>query len=179
MDPLAQVQQEPNISQSGKQNFSLLSILLPLFTLLVGFALGLLVSRIIFPVSTPSTQQLTTAPETTKAELPADLPIGLDLLKNPAVYEWRGDVNGKVVAKDEHTLTIEDEKGNKITVTELLPDGHGTFKTTYLKYLKKTNSRPIELTLKDITLGTMLKGEFFVFRNFPDTPVGSMFAIVE
>lgn len=108
-----------------------------------------------------------------------DLPISLRLLQNPAVYEWRGDVNGKVVAKDEHTLTLEDEKGFKITVTDILPNGGGTFKTKYFKYLKKTDSRPIELTLKDISLGTMLRGEFFIFKNFPDTPVGSQFVTVE
>ena len=177
MDP--SVQQVPIVSKTGTQNFNILRILLPLFTLLVGLGLGLLISRIIFPVSPQPSQQPTIAPQIPKADLPTDLPISLRLLQNPAVYEWRGSVTGKIVAKDEHTLTLEDEKGNKITVTDLLPNGSGTFKTTYLKYIKKTNSRPIKLTLKNISLRTMLRGEFFVFKNFPDTPIGSMFTTVE
>ena len=170
MDP--SVQQEPNIIKIGRQNLNILSILLPFFTLLVGLELGLFTSRIIFPAPP---QQSAPTPQITKS----DLPISLALLKNPIVGDWRGNVTGKVIAKDEHTLTLEDDKGNKITVTDLMPSGSFTFKTMFLKYSKKTNSRPIELTLKDISLGTMLRGEFFVFKNFPDVPVGSQFIIIE
>lgn len=168
------------MDQNAQQKPSITTFLLPIFTLFLGLIIGIIASRLMTP-SQKILPQETLPQQNVKPQinLTTDLPISLRLLQNPAVYEWRGDVNGKVIAKDEHTLTLEDQKGNKITVTDLLPNGSGIFKTIYLKYLKKTGSRPIELTLKDITLGTMLKGEFFVFKNFPDTPIGSSFVIVE
>lgn len=166
-------QPEPNIVKAGLKNRPF-SILLPLFTLFLGLAGGVVADRLMTPPQKTPSQEVA-KPQTNLA----DLPISLKLLQNPAVYEWRGSVTGKVVAKDEHTLTLENEKGNKITVTDLLPSGIGTFKTMYFKYLKKTDSRPTVLTLKDIPLGTTLRGEFFVFKNFPNTPVGSQFTIEE
>lgn len=155
-------QEEPNVIVAGLRNKKI--ILLPLLTLFLGIVIGLVSSRLI-PL-----QQIA------KPQSQTNLPISLELLQNPAVYEWRGSVTGKIIAKDEHTLTLEDDKGNKITLTDLLPQGAGTFKTIYFK---KTDTRPIQLTLKDIPLGTTLRGEFFVFRNFSDTPVASSFTIVE
>lgn len=164
-------QQNPSIITTGQKNRAI-TILLPLSTLFLGLLIGIVASRLMTPPQQIPPQQAA-KPQTNQS---TNLPISLKLLQNPAVYEWRGSVNGKVVAKDEHTLTLEDDKGNKITVTDLLPNGSGTFKTMYLK---KTDSRPTVLSLKDIPLGTTLRGEFFVFKNFPDTPVGSLFTIVE
>lgn len=169
--------QEPIVIKTEKQNFNILSILLPLFTLLVGIGLGLLVSRIIFPTPLKPTQKSAITPQITKADLP--LPVSSNLLKNPIIYEWRGTITGKLIAKDEHTLTLTDDKGNEITITDLLPNGTGTFKTMYLKYLKKTGSRPAELALKDIPLGTTLRGDIIIFKNFPNTPVANVFTIME
>lgn len=158
----------------------MLTALLPLLTLFLGVVIGVAGNRLLAPTSKTLPPQ-TLKPQINPAELPkinqADLPISLRLLKNPAVYEWRGDVIGKVIAKDEHTLTLEDEKGNQITVTDLLPGDSGTFKTIYLKKAEKKGSRPTEITLKDIPLGATLKGSFFVFRNFPDTPVAAAFTV--
>ena len=170
------------MDQSARQESSVIitflknrtiTILLPLLTLFLGLVVGVVAVFLILP------QQEVAKPPISQQNLPIsqqNLPISLELLQNPIVYEWRGGIKGKVVDKDEHTLTLEDEKGNKITVTDLLPSGSGVFKTTYLK---KAVPRVIELTLNEIPLGTTFRGEFFIFKNFPDTPIGGVFTIVE
>jgi len=159
-------QEKPSVVTAGQKNKAL-TALLPLFTLFLGVVIGVAASRLMTPPQQVAKPQIN----------PADLPISLRLLQNPAVYEWRGDVIGKLIAKDEHTLALEDEKTNKITITDLLPGGAGTFKTIYLKKAEKKGLRPTEVTLKDIPLGAMLKGSFFVFKNFPDTPVAASFTV--
>jgi len=171
------------VDQSARQESSVIitflknrtiTILLPLLTLFLGLVVGVVAVFLILPqqeVAKPQKQEVA-KPQISQQ----NLPISLELLQNPIVYEWRGGIKGKVVDKDEHTLTLEDEKGNKITVTDLLPSGSGVFKTTYLK---KAVPRVIELTLNEIPLGTTFRGEFFIFKNFPDTPIGGVFTIVE
>lgn len=168
------VPQESVIIKKDGLKFNFL-YLLPLLTLLIGLGLGIVISRYVLPIPSQPQQSFTTS-QISRADSP--LPISSNLLKNPIVYEWRGSILGKVIAKDEHTLTLEDDNGNKITTTDLLPEGT-IFKTVYLKYSKKTDSKPTILTLKDISIGTKLRGEFFVFKNFPNTPVSSQYVIQE
>lgn len=168
MDPT--VQQEPIVSKTGTQNFNILSILLPLFTLLVGLGLGLLTSRIIFPVSPQPTPKPTIAPQVAKPILP----ISSSLLQNPIVYEWRGSVKGKMITKDEHAFVLQDDKGNKINITDLRPNKIDRFNTLFYK---KSDSKLVKITLRDIPVGAELGGDFFIFKNGPNTPVGSSFIV--
>ena len=69
---------------------------------------------------------------------------------------------GKMVSKDEHTFTLQDEKGNKIVISDLTPKGQ-IFKT---KFQDTTNPAKIkDIILADIPVGADLLGEFWVFKG--------------
>lgn len=102
------------------------------------------------------------------------LPISLSLLKNPIVYEWRGSVKGKIVKKDKHTFTLADDKGNSITISDIMPSGD-IFKTMF--YLHGNGNTLISASLSAIPLNSVLRGSFFIFKYGPNSPVGSDFII--
>lgn len=105
------------------------------------------------------------------------LAVSPDLLSTPIVYEWRGSVIGKVIGKDDHTFTLEDDNGNQLRITDIQPNGR-VFKTVFLDVDVLEEGRAKEITLRDIPIGTTLRGEFWVFNTGRNTPVGSMFKIV-
>lgn len=100
-----------------------------------------------------------------------ELPIGIDLLKNPIVYQWRGSVEGTLIAKDEESITLS-SKGAKITIPLYAPSG---------KRRTPFNNSKGEVDLKDIPLGTNLRGDFFVipWPNDKNKIVGSLFTVEE
>jgi hypothetical protein len=104
-----------------------------------------------------------------------ELPIGLDLLKNPIVYEWRGSVEGTLIEKDEHSFVLRDTAGNSITITDITPSGE-IFKTIFYKLTAEGSA---ESSLKEIPIGTKLRGEFWIMQGGKSTPVGGSFEIVE
>ncbi|MBU1031785.1 hypothetical protein KKE03_02600 [Patescibacteria group bacterium] len=141
------------------------AVVVPVITLLLGFGLGFL-AKSILPLNKPPTPT-----QTPKPSDESKLPISLSLLTNSIVYEWRGSVNGKLTAKDEHSFTLEDDKGNKITITDIMPDGN-TFKT---RFLEQGKSDVKETSLTIIPIGSTLRGDFFIFKNGSNLPVGSQF----
>lgn len=150
------------------------SFLAPVLTLFLGILVGLGSAYFLIP------QRLSFPPAATPAPSPKiieeDLPIGLEVLQNPAVYEWRGSVEGKLVSKDAHSFTLDDGKGNRITITDIMPLG-ATFKTLFMDVTSP--EEPKEVTLGDIPIGTTLRGEFWIFKGGRNTPVGGTFVIVK
>lgn len=132
--------------------------------LLLGILLGFGAKTIISP-------QKVNPPLSTKPVIDeSKLPISLPLLTNPIVYEWRGSVKGWITKKDEHTFTLIDDKGNYITITDIIPSGE-TWKTLFFDKTDKNK----QASLSAIPVGSTLSGEFFLFKGDPNTPVGSMF----
>ncbi|MBI3109882.1 hypothetical protein HYZ06_02465 [Candidatus Daviesbacteria bacterium] len=106
-------------------------------------------------------------------------PIAFDILKNPLVYEWRGSVEGTLVAKDEKSITLTDDKGNKITIMVESSSKEITGGTRFFKNKPTKDPRTNFIDLKDIPVGTKLLGDFFVFPHRKNELVGSSFNIVE
>jgi len=110
--------------------------------------------------------------------VPAEsLPVDDEILTNPIVYEWNGGVKGKIVNKDAHTFTLEDEKGNKITITDIIPTGE-IFKTIFRAAPDKDGNSKV-IPLSEIPIGTTLRGNFWIFGTGKKVPVGGMFFIVK
>lgn len=165
------MQELPSVIVNQTNNKSKL-IFLALFVLLLGFLLGFGVNRFLFSKKTQ------TSISTITQSLPQNideskLPISLPLLQNPMVYEWRGSVQGKLTDKKEHFFTLTDENGRSITITDITPTGE-IFKAVYYE---KTKLKWKEISLNDIPIGSILLGDFFIFKNGKNTPVGSLFKI--
>lgn len=147
-------------------------VFLTLVILLVGFLLGFGANRFLL-------SKKTQAPISTIAQpLPQNideskLPISLPLLLNPIVYEWRGSVKGKVVAKEQYSFTLEDDQKNRIIITDRTPSG-GLFRTAFFK---KSGSTWKEASSSAVSVGSNLTGEFFIFKGGKNTPIGSAFWI--
>lgn len=168
MDFQSTQSQIPVVPVRSPSNFFNKTLLICITLLFVGFILGI-ITWAILPFGKTD---VTLPPSRTVSKIDeSNLPISLSLLTNPIVYEWRGSIKGKMTVKDEHTFALIDDKGNSITITDLPPNG-GVFKTIFLNKSDKP-SRP--LSLRDIPLGSVLRGEFFVFKDGPNTPVGSLF----
>ena len=143
-------------------------------TLILGFGLGFVARSFLSSNTTqaPSSQKtLVPSPTSTKSTIDeSKLPISLTLLTNPIVYEWRGSVQGKLTKKDEHIFTLVDDQSNSITITDKMPSGD-LFKAMFFD---KNNSNK-KISLEDIPLGSILLGDFFIFKGDSNTPVGSSF----
>lgn len=142
--------------------------------LLVGFVLGFISSSVLpfgKPFSPAQVAKVTPPSPTPKPSIDeSKLPISLALLTNPIVYEWRGGVKGKMTKKDDHTFTLVDDQGNSIIITDKMPSGD-IFKPMFFD---KSNISK-QIFLKDISLSSVLLGDFFIFKGAPNTPVGSSF----
>lgn len=170
-----QMPQPDNQVSVVKSSSSILksAVVIPVIILLLGFGLGFLVKSILPLNKTPTVPtQKTTLSSTPKPTIDeSKLPISLSLLTNPIVYEWRGSVKGKLTQKDEHTFTLVDDKGNSITITDTTSTG-AIFKTMFFDISNKSKQ---ESSLSATPVGSILFGDFFIFKNGPNTPVGSSF----
>jgi hypothetical protein len=101
--------------------------------------------------------------------------VSNSLLTDPMVYEWRGSVKGKLVAKDLHTFTLE-YRGNRFTVTDVMAGGK-VFKFKFMKTLEDGTAQ--ELALADIPLQTNMIGDFWVLNGGPNTAVGGTYHLME
>lgn len=110
-------------------------------------------------------------------------PIGFALLKNPIVNQWRGGIEGVLTAKDEKSITLSNKiKNAELTIPLNAPRSEGDKPMTVFHSLKQANAgKNSQVELKDIPVGTYLRGDFFVIP-WPDDKnkiVGSSFTIVE
>lgn len=140
-----------------------------LVALLLGIVLGLGLSFLLL-----GQKQGTQTPVASVSELESSITI--DLLKNPIVYEWRGSVTGVLIDKTEHTFTLEDAEGNRITITNKLPSGE-IYKTIFVRTLPSGETE--DISFNDIPIGTTLRGEFWIFRGAKDVPIGGTFVVVQ
>ncbi len=146
-----------------------LLLILSIATLLLGFFLGIFTSPLL-PKKVPVPVVTVPSPSPKSAIDESKLPVSLALLTNPIVYEWRGSVKGKITQKDDHTFTLVDEQGSSITISDKMPSGD-KFKAMFFD----KSSINKQISLKDIPLGSVLLGDFFIFKGGPNTPVGSSF----
>lgn len=106
-------------------------------------------------------------------------PIAFDILKNPMVYEWRGSVEGVVTAKDDHSITISDNQNHKLTIP-VIPSTDAIYGTKFYKRETKNKiDQFIYISHKDISLGSKVRGDFFVAAREKDKIIGSSFEIIE
>lgn len=156
-------------------NSPIIYIFVGIILLIAGFTLGFIIKPIINPQTT-NEPQATNAPLSQKSTFnESQLPISLNILQNPLVYEWRGNVRGKLIAKDQNSLTLEDKTGNKLIITNKTASG-SIFKTVFFK---KSGSAWKEASSSAISVGNNLRGEFFIFKDGNNTPVGSAFWVEE
>lgn len=116
---------------------------------IISFILGSAISYFIF--SNKNTTEKSVETEKTVAE--SKIPIGISLLENPIVYQWRGSVEGTVIAKEGQSITVE-HKGDKLTMPY---NAASTF------FGPLVNKKRDKLTPDKIAIGTYVRGEFFTF----------------
>jgi len=108
-------------------------------------------------------------------EIEEKIPVNLSILTNPMVQQWRGNVKGKLISKTDHTITLEDIDGNQITITDLAASGE-VFK--WIFFDKPVNNEAKQISLEEISVGSTLLGEFWIFQDGKNVPLGGMFKIV-
>lgn len=153
------------------------TFLYPLLTLFLGLVLGLGTNLFFFLKQQQPLPQLP-APSQITAE--ANLPIGLALLKNPIINQWRGGVEGVLVAKDEDSFTIKDDKGNSIKIPIRISFDFRPGMTIFYDFTAaKKPGETTAVPLKDIPLNSRLRGDFFVLPQDKNEIVGGTFEIIE
>lgn len=135
------------------------SVLLFIGGLLIGAGIGYLAVP-----KTPTPVKTENAVVTQK-----ELPVGIPLLKDPMVYQWRGSVEGILTSKTTNKITL-----SKDAHTIDIP----VVKATDFFGPVKNNTRE-KITLSQIPIGSYLRGEFFAFpwEGDKNTIKGSYFAI--
>lgn len=139
---------------------------LPTVLLLVGLILGL-VAGLFLPFNKAK------APQVSESELP----VSAALLKNPIINQWRGSAEGKVIAKDSASLTIQDDKGNSLVIPfaeNPVTKKTGTFFDSVAAATDSSKPAPF-ITLDDIPLGSYVRGDFFVVPGSGDQIFGNTF----
>lgn len=129
---------------------------------LIGIVFLLLIASVILVVIFQSKGQAekTVAVEEEPMVKVSELPIGLDLLKNPIINQWRGSFDqATLISKDEESITIE-KNGSKLVIPV---DSKFTWFFTNDK--TKTNAR---ISLNDILVGSKVRGDFFAIPSEDD-----------
>lgn len=99
----------------------------------------------------------------------ADLPLPASILQNPLIYEWKGSVEGVLIAKTDTNITLG-KNGKRITITVL---------KNYTKFYRLPSSQ--ELSLADIPLNSSLRGDIIITKEghpqltVPGEVVGGIF----
>lgn len=106
-----------------------------------------------------------------------NLPIALDILQNPLVYEWRGSVEGTLVAKDEKSITLE--KDRKRIILPINPGPAGVKFYTKGLFIAEPTKEDRFLSIDKIAIGTKLRGEFWVFPSKKDQLFTGSFTVIE
>lgn len=104
----------------------------------------------------------------------SDLPIGIQLLKNPIVTQWRGAVNATLVAKTQNSLTLQDEGGNSIVI----PLGYSPSLIAFYDGTIEATRAP-KVTLEEIPIGSYLVADFFVKTEDKNQIYASTFTRIE
>lgn len=127
----------------------------------------------------PKTKPQSSAPSPVKNSLlEEELPISSSLLKNPVVYQWAGSVRGTLVAKDEKSITLKDDKDNNIKIPLRVDEKDKNMAAFIDASVPSTKVRE-PMTVDQISLGSILRGSFFVIPGTKDKIVGSSFAVIK
>ncbi len=129
------------------------------------------------PAQTPVQQPTQVQSEPSIKE--SELPVAVNILQNPMVYEWRGSVNGTLTAKDDKSITLTDDQGHSIIIP-ITPSSEKITGTVFYKRETKNNKPQYgPISYMDIPLGTKLRGDFFVGGKEKNRIIGSSFAVVD
>lgn len=171
MDTPAQNQTIAGATPASKSSgVSKLLILVTVFA--IGLILGILGDKY-FSASLKKTQD--------KQIAESNLPVSLELLTNPIIYEWRGSVEGELVAKSESAITLKDNSGNTLTVPLTITPGRKSSTYFYDSTEESTESGQVNrpIAIDEINIGDYLRGDFFVVKGTKDRLIGSSFAKVK
>ncbi len=127
------------------------------------------------PSSPLSKQPVKSSSSSAQPTIQSNSPISTILLNNPAVYEWRGSVAGKLVQVNQDSFVLQGANGNNITIFYQTPS-IGRWKTIFLNGEGKDQKT---VSINTITIGSSLRGDFFIFKGSPNTPVGNSFNIIK
>lgn len=100
-----------------------------------------------------------------------NLPVALDILKNPAVYQWSGAVEGNVTEKKIDSITIS--KNNHSITISVIPGPNGT------NFASQSGTVLKQLSVGDVKIGDYIRGAFFVSPVDKNKIMGSYFSIVQ
>lgn len=169
----------------NKTPFPFIRFIIPIIFLLVGIAIGLSINRILPSFGKTAPQQTQTNPQKESGYSGSilqitekDSPISIELLKNPIINQWRGAVEGTMSAKTAASLTISNSKGNSITIPTKVLSKEAPM-TKFFDYNSSKSGKSAAIDLKDIPLGSILRGDFFVIPGNSNQIVGSSFTIVK
>lgn len=106
-----------------------------------------------------------------------DLPFGIEILKNPLINQWKASVKGKLAAKDENSITLQDNQGNSIIIPLRASNDPKMWTKFFIVDNEGKATPPEAVDLELIPLGVVLRGEFFVLPepNNKNRIVGSQF----
>lgn len=169
-------QSKPTILYT-KRVFNLTPRLVPLLVLVAGIIIGYGASYIL--------TQKKVIPQDANPQIPKykqisedELPIALYLLKNKIVTQWRGYIEGTLIAKDEQAITIKDDKGNSLIIPNRV-NPEDKMNTLFFDPDVYKTSKKGYVTLDDIPLQSQLRGDFFVIPGLKNRIVGGSFTVVK
>lgn len=167
--PQAPIPPASNTGLSGISQTVFVSSLI--FIFVFGAVLGYVASSFLTTPAKPE-KKTTTPQEPIKQQDYSNLPISFSLLKNPMVNQWRGAVKGKLKAKDENAITLEDDKGNSLTIPIKASEPEKIASQFFI--ISKTGSAK-ESKIADFPLGVSITGDFFVVPGTNDEIFGAQF----
>lgn len=175
--PSVQNQSAPAVVKETKNKPIL--ILIAFLILAVGILLGFYANILLASKKIQNTDKTTIQPARQKID-ESKLPISLDLLQNPVVYQWRGSVEGTLVEKNDDSITIRDDKGNSITILNRVSPKSSYPAMMTVFFDSSSPKGPIKkVAFGDLVVGSRLRGDFFVVPGDKNIIVGSSFEIIK
>lgn len=125
-----------------------------------------------FKSQSPAPPPIATSSASIKEE---NLPIALDILQDPAIYQWTGSVEGTIEAKDNTYLAIATKDNHSITIPiDSNPNGTKFYSNKPGKDLKAQS-----LTINDMRIGSKVRGDFFIIPDKKNEMRAGSFVIIE
>lgn len=124
-----------------------------------------------------SSPQVATSSASLNTVQEENLPIALDILKNPMVYEWWGAIEGVLVTWDQQSFTLEKD-GKQIRIwLDLTPNTTGT--KFFYQEETKLGPKAKDTKIEEIPIGSYLRGDAFIHKADKNKIVGSSFVILK
>lgn len=153
--------QQPVVSGQKGSKPMIMIVVVGVVALLLGLLLGGLIgSRTKAPEVTTTTSTNTNTPTIppVKTTDPRQLLDPIELLKSPVFTEWKGSVEGEVVAKDAESFTIE-KNGRQLKVfTQQSLTG-------FYRETANAQELPVQIQFSDLKVGDMVSGGVTITRG--------------